>query len=225
MDTMETARWRFTNDYLVEVFGSDSKGALAIEEQSRKAGLSPIAVTADIGQLLTLLVRMNDVQNAIEVGTLGGYSAFHILSGLRPGGKLISIEKDANTAAIATQNLAPYADRVRVEVGAALDVLPRLAKELGPASVQFVFLDADKVEYTGYFELLKPLLAEGGLLVADNVLGTRQWWIDDLEHPSRQGVDRFNRAIAADPEMDVAAVVARQGLLFARKRRAAERKP
>src|SRR5690606_19451130 len=103
--------------------------------------------------------------------------------------------------------------------GAALDLLPGIARECGPASVDLVFLDAAKSEYDRYFDLLRPLIRPGGLLIADNALGSRSWWIDQPpgSHPDRDAADAFNRRLAADPEFDAAAIPLRQGLLIARR--------
>lgn len=221
---MTLDRWHFTHDYLADVFGREDAVLEAIATRSRDAGLAPIAVTRDIGRLLTLLTRLTGARSAIEIGTLGGYSAAHIARGLGEGGRLVTIDVDAHAVAVARENLAAagLGDRVRCEVGAAAEVLPRIAAELGPQSVDLIFLDADKTAYASYWTDLRPLMAEGGLLIADNVLGTRNWWIDDVEHPSRAAVDIFNRNIASDPDFDVTAVLARQGLLLARRRRAGE---
>jgi len=221
---MNPERWRYTNDYLAEVFGREDAVLAAIAARSREAGLAPIAVTRDIGCLLTMLARLAGARAAIEIGTLGGYSAAHIARGLGDGGRLVTIDIDPHAVSVARQNLAAagLGDRVRCELGAAAEVLPRIAAEFGPGSVDLIFLDADKTAYGSYWTHLRPLLAEGGLLVADNVLGTRNWWIDELEHPSRAAVDVFNRSVASDPDFEVTAVLARQGLLLARRRRAGE---
>jgi predicted O-methyltransferase YrrM len=220
MDEMNEARWRYTHDYLAEVFGVEDAAAAATSARSREAGLAPIAVSSDVGRLLTLLAGLSGARTAIEIGTLGGYSALHIVQGLGPGGRLITIDRDTKAVEIARRSLAQagVGDRVRCEVGAAADVLPRVAAELGAASVGFAFMDADKTEYAANWTLLRPLVARGGLVVVDNVLGTRRWWIDEETHPSRVAVDAFNRALAADPDFDVAAILARQGLLVARRR-------
>ncbi|MCI0543483.1 MAG: methyltransferase, partial [Actinobacteria bacterium] len=75
------------------------------------------------------------------------------------------------------------------------------------------FLDAVKTEYIAYLELSKPLLAHGGVLVADNVYATGQGWIDE-----GYGTDEFNRRVAADPDFDSTITPMREGLLIARKR-------
>jgi predicted O-methyltransferase YrrM len=105
------------------------------------------------------------------------------------------------------------ADKVEVVEGAALDVLPRLLEQYGPESVDFAFVDAVKAEYVEYFHHLHPMIARGGLLVADNVYGTGAGWIDQ-----GHGTDAFNRAVAADPDFEAVAVPLRQGVLIARKR-------
>ncbi len=94
-----------------------------------------------------------------------------------------------------------------------------LAAELAPASVDLVFLDAVKTEYPDYWRLARPLIAVGGLIFADNALGSKSWWIDDLDEPSRAGVDRLNRLVAGDPEFEAVAVPAGQGLLIGRRMR------
>jgi caffeoyl-CoA O-methyltransferase len=223
MDDMNPGRWKYTSRYLGEVFGAEDEAAATIRNRCERAGLPPIAVTGDIGRFLTLLVRMAGTRTAVEVGTLGGYSALHIVRGLAPGGRLITIESDEQTARLARENLdaAGVGDAVRIETGPALTVLPRLAEELGPRSVEFAFLDADKNEYVQYWTHLRPLLADGGLLAADNILGTGRWWIDEEEHESRRAVDEFNRLLAADPEFETAGLLAREGLLITRRREGA----
>src|SRR5262249_48341463 len=113
---------------------------------------------------------------------------------------------------------AGVADRVDLRVGAALDVLPALAADLGPGSVDLAFLDGVKTEYADYARLLKPVLRRGGLLVGDNILGAA-WWIDDPpgSNPQRDAVDRFNRAMAADPDFETAGVPIGNGIMIARR--------
>ncbi len=68
-----------------------------------------------------------------------------------------------------------------------------------------------------YWLALRPLIASGGLLLADNVCGGGTWWLDDIDHPSRQAADRLNRLLADDPEFEAVAVPLRQGVLVARR--------
>lgn len=104
--------------------------------------------------------------------------------------------------------------------GTGLELLPRLATELGPASVDVVFLDALKLEYPDYFQTIRPALAPGGLLIADNVLGSNQWWLDEPagRNADRDGADRLNRMLASDAEFAAVALPIREGILVARRK-------
>jgi predicted O-methyltransferase YrrM len=178
--------------------------------------MPPIAVSADVGRLLKILVSMTPGKLAIELGTLAGYSAIWIARGLAEDGRLITVEYEDAHADFAEKELeeAGVADKVEVVRGAALDVLPSIADRVGEASVDFVFVDARKSEYVDYFHILRPLLKVGGLYVADNVYATSAGWIDQ-----GQGTDEFNRLIAADPDFDAVATPMREGVLIARKNR------
>ena len=57
----------------------------------------------------------------------------------------------------------------------------------------------------------------GGLILADNALGSSSWWIDDTGNPSRRGADELTRLVAGDPEFEAVAVPVRQGLLIGRR--------
>jgi len=219
MDDMTPDRWRYTTEYLIQVFGAEDEAAAAIRERSEQAGLPQIAVSSDIGRVLTFLTGLAGRGTAVEVGTLGGYSALYICMGLPPGEQLVTIESDPHAAGIARENLesAGVGDRVRLEEGPALSVLPRLASELGPRSVSFAFLDAAKNEYAQYWAILRPLMSDGGLIVADNILGTSNWWIDQETNSDRKATDEFNRLVASDPGFETVGVFARQGLLIARR--------
>lgn len=216
---MTPERWAYTSDYLRRTFGREDGTLEGLRERALAAGLPDIAVSGDVGRLLSLLASTTRRRLAVEVGTLGGYSAIWIARGFAPG-KLVTIEYDEHHADFAEAELdrAGLAERVEVRRGAGLGVLDALSREHGPGSVDFAFIDADKREYPAYWERLRPLLAPGALFVADNVLGTSSWWIDDEAHPAREAVDALSRALAADPEFDAAGVPIREGLLIARRR-------
>jgi caffeoyl-CoA O-methyltransferase len=134
--------------------------------------------------------------------------------GLQPRGRLITIEIEKSHAEFARRQfeIAGVSDRVEVRIGPGIDVLQELASELEPGSVDVLFLDAVKHEYPDYFSIARPLIAPGGLVLADNVYGTGSGWIDQ-----GHGTDAFNRSIAADPDFLSVAVPLRQGVLIARR--------
>lgn len=211
---MTPERWSYLGDYAADVFGQYDDHLAGLMERAVESGLPPIAVSADVGRLLKILTAMTDGKLAIELGTLGGYSAIWIARGLAEDGRLLTVEHEDSHADFAQAEFeaAGVADKVEIIRGEALEVLPRIAAEVGESSVDFVFIDARKSEYVDYFRLLKPLVKSGGMLVADNVYATGAGWIDE-----GHGTDEFNRMIAADPDFDAVATPMREGILIARR--------
>lgn len=211
MTKMTSETWDFLNDYSRDVFGAQDEHLAGLMDEAVAAGLPAIAVGADVGRLLKVLTSTTRGRVAIEVGTLGGYSGIWITRGLQPNGRLITIEYDPKHAEFASRQFekAGLADRVDLRHGAGLEVLAGLAKELEPGSTDVLFLDAVKSEYTDYFQIARPLIPVGGLVIADNVYGTGAGWIDE-----GHGTDDFNRHIAADPDFEAVAVPLREGVLI-----------
>lgn len=212
---MTPERWKFINSYVGDLFPEPDGQLQTLMDRATAAGLPRIAVSSDVGRLLKILTSMTNGHLALELGTLAGYSGIWITRGLSAGGRLITVEYADQHADFSEAEFekAGLADRVEVVRGAALEVLPALAERLGPGSVDFVFIDAVKSEYVDYFHLIRPLIAPGGLLTADNVLGTGAGWIDE-----GYGTDAFNRLVAADPDFETTITPQREGILIARRR-------
>jgi predicted O-methyltransferase YrrM len=216
---MTAQRWERTTRYLLEVFGHEDESLVRLQQEAARRGFRAMAVSADVGRLLKILASATRGRLAIEIGTFAGYSGTWICRGLSEAGRLVTIEIDPRHADLAEQHFqrAGLAGRVEVRRGSALDVLPAMLEVLGPASVDFVFIDGEKREYPVYWRLVRPLVAQGGFVVVDNALGAGTWWIDDVGDTSREHVDQLNRAIAGDEEFEAVAVPLRQGLLVARR--------
>ncbi len=216
---MNRERWAYIQEYSREVFGRQDAHLAGLMDEAVEIGLPDIAVSADVGRLLMILTSMTRGQLAIELGTLGGYSGIWIARGLKPGGRLITIEPEPAHAAFAKAQFerAGVDDRIEMRRGAALDVLPKLAQELDPNSVDVVFIDAVKTEYPDYWEMVRPMIAAGGLVLADNVLGSGSWSIDDEAQPQRAAVDRFNRLVADHPDFEAVVVPLRNGVVVGRR--------
>jgi len=219
--------WDSTQEYVRTVFGAQERALEDLMPRAVRAGLPAIAVDASVGRLLTLLCSMTNggrgAERALELGTLAGYSAIWIARGLQksPPGRLITLEPEPAHADFAERAIAGAgcADRVQVRRAPALEEIPRLRREFGDESLDFVFVDAVKTEYLEYFRALRPMVRRGGLFVADNVLGAG-WWITDASGSdgSRDAIDAFNRAVSSDDDFETACVPLREGLLVARRR-------
>jgi caffeoyl-CoA O-methyltransferase len=216
---MTPDRWKYTANYSRDVFGRQDDHLAGLMPEGAAAGLPDIAVSADVGRLLMILTSMTRGRLAIEVGTLGGYSGIWIARALAKGGKLITIESEPLHADFAQEQFrkAGVADRIELRRGTGLQLLPDLARELAAGSVDVIFLDAIKTEYPAYWKIVRPLIAVGGLILADNVYGAGEWWIDSMGNPSREAADKFNRMVASDPDFETVAVPIREGVLIGRR--------
>src|SRR5580704_7640697 len=119
------------------------------------------------GRFLEMLVYALRPRWVLEIGTFSGYSSLSMAAGLPERGRITTCELSEVHAEMARSHIArsPYADRIEVVVGPALDTVATLS---GP--FDFVFIDADKTNYLAYYEAVLPKLAPGGLIAADNTL-------------------------------------------------------
>ena len=125
---------------------------------------------------LNFLVKLNHSKNVLEIGTSNGYSGLWILDALsETNGKLTTIEFWEKRQSVARKNFAFCFPNVKVEpkIGSAVVVLEDLKEEIDKnkrEKFDFVFIDANKKEYTSYFKFIDKMLIKGGVIVADNIL-------------------------------------------------------
>jgi predicted O-methyltransferase YrrM len=129
-------------------------------------------ITPETGRLLWILARSMRAKRILEVGTSNAYSTIWLADAVQPfGGRVTTLEYDANKVRVASANLATAGLQEVVEImaGRASDTLAALT---GPFDI--VFLDADRASYLSYMDLVVPMLRSGGLLVADNATSHAQ---------------------------------------------------
>ena len=186
-------------------------------ERTRRLGQSfEMQIPPEQGEFLTLLARSIGARTIVEVGTFTGYSTLALASGLEPGGQVITCDLSDEWTAIGEEAWAEagVADRIRVELGPAADTLRALPADL---VVDLAFIDADKVGYIEYWELLVPRLRPGGLLLADNVL-----YYGEAVSPDAVGnakaIREFNAHVLADDRVESVMLTIADGLTIARKK-------
>ena len=186
-------------EYICGLFAPEDAVLVALREEADRAGLPPIAISADAGRLLQVLVTLAGARRVLEVGTLGGYSAIWIARALPPDGRLVTVERDPGHARFARRQLdrAGVGDRVTVREGEALDVLAALDGE----RFDLVFLDADKAPLPIYLDWALRLLGPGGVVVADNALRGGRVLDPAADDADTAGVREFNRRLATDDRL------------------------
>lgn len=165
------------------------------------------------GAFLRLLVQLTQARRILEIGTFTGYSALVMAEGLPPDGRLIACDIDPETTAIARRYWArsSHGGKIDLRIGNALDTLSSLK-----VAFDLVFIDADKENYTAYWNACVPKVRRGGLLVVDNVL-----WSGCVLRP-KDATDRaiasFNRHVRRDRRVEAVMLPVRDGMLLARKK-------
>ena len=169
------------------------------------------------GRMLKMLVRMIRPRRLLELGTFSGYSALSMAEGLEDGAELHTVEVFDELEDFLRQWIggSPWADRIHLHIGDALDIVPRMDMVW-----HMVFVDADKRHYADYYRMLMPRIRPGGYLIADNTL----WYGHVLEQHPREsdlqtrGIQAFNDMVAADPHVEKVILPLRDGLTVIRKK-------
>ena len=189
------------SEYAIDTFRPEDALLETVRKRTISSNLARISVSLMDGLHLEILTRITGVQRAVEIGTLGGYSAICIARGLQPNGKLYTCEIRPQSAAVARDNLkfAGLENTVEVLVGPALETL-RTLENRGPFDL--VFIVADKSSYPEYLHWAAQHLRVGGVVIGDNTfawgLVTQQNIANPTDAASAQGITLFNQTLAND---------------------------
>lgn len=199
---MDQQTWSAVDEFVGETLGFDDEALRGALEAAEAAGLPSIQVSPPQGRLLGLLARIQGARTILEFGTLGGYSTILLARALPEGGRLITLEANADFAEVARGSIerAGLADVVELRVGPALEALPELEAE-GAGPFDLTFIDADKVNTPNYFSWALDHSRPGGLIVADNVVRGGTLAESDSGDPATVAQRRLHDLIAADPRV------------------------
>ncbi len=168
------------------------------------------------GRALSMMSKMVQPQRILEIGTYTGYAALCLAEGLRDNGELITIDVNYELEDMVRSYLdkAGYSDKINLKIGDALDIIPQLDR-----SFDMVFIDADKTNYSNYYDLLIDHLPQGAIIIADNVL-----WSGKVIEKVKQNDDdtkalkAFNNKIQSDHRVENVLFPVRDGLMVIRKK-------
>jgi caffeoyl-CoA O-methyltransferase len=183
------------------------------EETREKMDLPQMMVGRLEGGFLAALVRLTGAKRILELGTFTGYSSIAMASALPPEGQIVTCDVDPDATAIARRYMdeSGHGDKIEIRLGPALETISTLE---GPFDI--VFIDADKPNYEAYYEAVLPLLAENGLVIADNVL-----WSGRVVEPdgddSTEAIKAFNEHVANDDRVVSVMLTVRDGMSLIQK--------
>ena len=166
------------------------------------------------GRLLQFLCQMLKPKRVLEIGTYTGFASICIARGLPEGGRLVTIEADEEYEGVIRRYLskARVENRVALMIGDAKTVIPTL-----PDTFDLVFVDADKISYSKYFDLVIDKVASGGFILADNVLWDGKVLNVQAKERDTQALQAFNDKVQNDSRVENVLLPIRDGLMMIRK--------
>jgi len=185
-----------------------------LSKETRATLESPQMLTGTVeGRFLELLVYASGASRVLELGTYSGYSSLSMAAGLPAGGRIDTCELDENRATVAQRYIdqSPYADRIQIHLGPALETIGRLEGEF-----DFVFIDADKPNYLNYYEAVLPRLSERGFIAADNTLWSGRVLDETAEEEGTRAIKAFNEHVKSDPRVTSVMLSVRDGVTLIR---------
>ena len=167
------------------------------------------------GRVLSMISHMIRPSCILEIGTFTGYSAICLAEGLAENGELITIDPNEELRELCEEYFSKsgYADKISMIIGKAADIIPGLQK-----TFDLVFIDADKVNYECYFDLVIDKVRPGGFILADNVLYHGD--VLDLAKAGKnaKAMHAYNQKIRNDSRVECVLLPLRDGIMIARKK-------
>ena len=182
--------------------------------ETRETMSAPQMLTGTVeGRFLELLVFGTGARRVLEIGTFTGYSALSMAAALPEGGRIDTCDIEPRHVEVAQRYIdrSPYADRITIHLGPALETIAQLEGEF-----DLVFIDADKPNYANYFEAVLPRLSERGLIAIDNTLWSGR--VLDPEDDHSRAIAALNDALAADERVIAVQLTVRDGVTLVRRR-------
>lgn len=169
------------------------------------------------GRLLAMLSQMICPAAILEIGTFTGYSAICLAEGLREDGKLYTIDINEELEEMVRNFFKEAGVEAKIDyrIGNALDLIPAIT-----ASFDMVFIDADKINYNKYYDIIFDKVNKGGFIIADNVLwsGKVMGTPDKKIDADTQAIIDFNQRIQQDERVENVLLPVRDGLMIVRKK-------
>ncbi|GAA4274253.1 O-methyltransferase [Aquimarina gracilis] len=166
------------------------------------------------GRVLSMLSKLINPKNILEIGTYTGYSALCLAEGMQPDGELhtIDINEELETFQRKYFDLSPYGNQIHQHIGDATEIIPTLNTKF-----DLVFIDADKPNYPKYFELIINKMNSSGVILSDNVLWSGKV-IEQVadEDISTKALLAYNKLLVDNHRIETVLLPIRDGLTISR---------
>ena len=166
------------------------------------------------GRVLSMISKLTQPKNVLEIGTYTGYSAICLTEGMKSTGKLFTIDKNEELEGLQNKYFekSGYRNQITQFVGNALEIIPKIDEKF-----DLVFIDADKSNYVNYFHLIIDKMNSGGIILSDNVLwsGKVVEKLDPKDKDTKVLLE-YNKLLNEDPRIETVLLPIRDGLTISR---------
>ena len=204
------------NEYSEQHTSPESELLRKINRETHLEVLFPRMLSGQLqGRILSSFSKMIRPKRILEIGTYTGYSALCLAEGLDPEGKIITLDKNAELEDRVRGYFSEssFNHQIDFRLGDAMKIIPEIESEL-----DLVFIDADKINYSNYYDLIFDNLAIGGFIIADNVLWSGKILDDDNSlDEDTLALKEFNKKVQADDRVENVLMPVRDGLMIIRK--------
>ncbi len=204
------------NDYCLAHSSPEPTLLTSLSRETHVKVLSPRMLSGHLqGRFLSLLCKMMCASRILEIGTYTGYSAICMAEGLTESGKLYTIDINAELESMVEKyiQLAGMAQQIVYLSGDAKQIIPNIKE-----TFDVVFIDADKLNYALYYDLVFDKVRPGGLIIADNVLWSGKVIAEGKMDKDTKAIDDFNIKVHADVRVEHVLLPVRDGLMVVRKK-------
>ena len=206
--------------YLLSVSLREPDVLRRLREETAGHPQAAMQIAPEQGQFMGLLVRLLGARKCLEIGVFTGYSALAVALALPFDGRLVACDVSEEFTAIARRywEEAGVDPIIRLHLAPAVETLDGLLADGEGGTFDFAFIDADKVNYAGYFERALELLRPGGLVVVDNMLWDGKVADATVSDPDTAAIRALNESLLGDERIDLSLLPVGDGLTLARKR-------
>jgi len=206
-------------EYLLNVSVKESEILRELREETAQMEYSAMQISPEQGAFMSFLVELIQAKRTLEIGVFTGYSALVVAMALPEDGIVTACDVSEEWANVGMKywKKAQVEDKINLRIAPALKTLDQLLSEGKQGTYDFAFIDADKIEYQGYFDKSLELLRIGGLIAIDNVLWGGSVIDDSIQDSSTKAIREFNENLSSDPRVSISMVPIGDGLTLACK--------
>jgi len=207
-------------EYLLHHSLRESELLAELRRETSELDMSIMQISPEQGQFMSLLVKILEVQRAIEVGVFTGYSSLCVATAMPDDGELIVCDMSEEWTSMARRywDKAGVANKIKLKIAPALETLKALLADGQAGQFDFAFIDADKTNYKNYYECCLELIRPGGVIAIDNVLWSGSVADETDDSEDTRAIRELNDHIHHDERVEMSLLPIGDGLTLARRR-------